>query len=120
MSRKGVGAMDRLIQMDELRFVEALLPECRRVLLEVARAVNAAPDGQVISGSEMQVRDLMVRLRESVFQTALQQKIDSTESNFSPSEGLIGPANVEQRAGSSKHPDGQRPGDVASAAVLQQ
>ena len=59
---------------------------------QIADEVNAAPTGNVISGSEMQVRDLMAELRRKAFETAdfgelsrvVQMRIDSTESNFSP------------------------------------
>jgi hypothetical protein len=54
-------------------------------LEEVADAVNAAPTGNVISGSEMQVRDLMAEFRRKAFEAAVQMRIDSTESSFSPS-----------------------------------
>jgi hypothetical protein len=82
--------MDRLLTMDEQEYVCRMQVECRRVMEEIARAVNAAPTGNVISGSEMQVRDLMAELRRKAFETAVQMRIDSTESNFSPSKGLIG------------------------------
>jgi len=57
---------------------------------QIAEAVNAAPTGNVISGSEMQVRDLMAELRRKAFEIAVQMRIDSTESNFSPSGGCFG------------------------------
>jgi hypothetical protein len=44
----------------------------------------------VINGSEMQVRDLMAELRRKAFEMAVQMRIDSTESNFSPSQGRVG------------------------------
>jgi hypothetical protein len=37
----------------------------------------------------MQVRDLMGELRRKAFETAVQMRIDSTESNFSPCEGSV-------------------------------
>jgi hypothetical protein len=64
---------------------------------QVADAVNAAPTGNVISGSEMQVRDLMAELRRKAFEMAVQMRIDSTESSFSPSPGRIGQAQGKQR-----------------------
>jgi hypothetical protein len=84
--------MDRLLTMDELEFVSRMQLECRQIMEQVARAVNAAPTGNVINGSEMQVRDLMAQLRRKAFETAVQMRIDSTESNFSPSKGWVGQA----------------------------
>jgi hypothetical protein len=83
-------AMDRLLTMDKQEYVSRMQTECRRIMEQVAEAVNAAPTGNVISGSEMQVRDLMAEFRRKAFETAVQMRIDSTESTFSPSEGLIG------------------------------
>jgi hypothetical protein len=47
-------------------------------------------------GSEVQVRDLMAELRQTVFQTAAQMRIDATEASFSPSEGCKGTGQAEQ------------------------
>ena len=85
-------AMDRLLSMDKQAYVSRMQIECRRIMEQVADAVNAAPTGNVISGSEMQVRDLMGELRRKAFEMAVQMRIDSTESNFSPSQGRIGEA----------------------------
>ena len=61
--------------------------EARRVFGQVADAVNDAATGNVINASEMQVRDAMGELRKRAFEKAVQMRIDSTESSFSPSEG---------------------------------
>ena len=90
--------MERLLTMDEQAYVSRMQAECRRIMEQIAVAVNQAPTGNVISGSEMQVRDLMAELRRKAFETAVQMRIDSTESSFSPSAGRGGPAQGEQRA----------------------
>ena len=100
--------MDRLLTMDKEQFVARMQAGVRRVLEGVVDAVNQAPDGKVISGSEMRVRDLMAELRRTVFETALQMRIDSTESSFSPSEGRAGAGEAGQGAVQPQHPDGQR------------
>jgi hypothetical protein len=84
--------MDRLLTMDREQFIARMESEVRRTLEQIATAVNEAPTGNVISGSEMRVRDLMAELRRKAFQTAVQMRIDSTESSFSPSEGYSGQA----------------------------
>jgi hypothetical protein len=91
-------AMDRLLTMDKQEYVLRMQAECRRIMERIADEVNAAPTGNVISGSEMQVRDLMAELRCKAFETAVQMRIDSTESNFSPSQGRIGQTQGKQGA----------------------
>ena len=76
--------MDRLLTMDREGFMSAMQEEVRRVLGKVADAVNEAPTGNVISGSEIAVRDVMAEFREKAFELAVQMRIDSTESSFSP------------------------------------
>jgi hypothetical protein len=70
--------------------------ECRRIMQGIMEAVNKAPTGNVISGSEMEVRDLMAELAQKAFQTAVQMRIDSTESSFSPAEGRGRAGQTEQ------------------------
>ena len=88
--------MERLLVVDKQQYVERMQMECRRIMEQVMEAVNNAPQGNVISGSEMQVRDLMGDLRRIAFETAVQARIDSTESSFSPSEGCQRPEQAEQ------------------------
>lgn len=110
--------MDRLLRMDKEQFVSRMQAEVRQVLEQVADAVNDAPDGNVINASEMRVRDLMAELRRRAFEAAVQMRIDSTESSFSPSEGRGGQGQGEQGAVQPQHADQQRadrpePGPVA-------
>ena len=65
-------------------FVEAMRGETERVLGEVMGAVNRAPDGSWIDGSEGQVRDLMGEYRRKVFEKALQMRTDAAEGAFPP------------------------------------
>ena len=101
-------AMDRLLTMDAEQFISRMQAEVRRTLEQVAAAVNDAPQGNVISGSEIQVRDLMAELRRKAFQTAVQMRIDSTESSFSPSEGCAGTEPPEQGPVQPKHAERER------------
>ena len=110
--------MERLLTVDKEQFVRQMQQEVRRVLEQVAEAVNNAPDGNVIGGSEMAVRDLMAELRRTAFQTALQMRIDATEASFSPSEGPGGPAQAEQGAVGAQHEQRQRAGRVEPPAVV--
>lgn len=88
--------MERLLQMDREQFIAEMQAEVRQILGRVADAVNEAPTGNVISGSEIAVRDAMAQLRQRVFEKAVQMRIDSTESSFSPSAGCDGPKQAEQ------------------------
>jgi hypothetical protein len=119
-------AMDRLLTMDQEQFIARMQAEVRRTLEQVAAAVNEAPTGNVISGSEMQVRDLMAELRRKVFETAVQMRIDSTESSFSPSQGRERQhRQAEQGALPSQHGERQRsdrpePGPLARRRARRQ
>ena len=84
--------MERLVVVDKQAYAARMQAECRRIMESIMEAVNNAPTGNVISGSEMAVRDLMSELGQRAFESAVQMRIDSTESSFSPSEG-------RQRAG---------------------
>jgi hypothetical protein len=100
--------MDRLLTMNKEQYVSRMQAECRRIMEQIADTVNAAPTGNVISGSEMQVRDLMAELRCKAFEIAVQMRIDSTESSFSPSEGRVGPTQGKEGAGLPQHAQRQR------------
>jgi len=77
--------MEGLSTMDIAKYEQRMQVECRRIMRQIGEAVNAAPTGNVISGSEMQVRDLMEELRQKSFELAVQMRVDSHESTFSPS-----------------------------------
>ena len=110
--------MERLVQMDKEQFIAEMLKEARRCLAAVADAVNNAPDGNVISGSEVAVRDAMVDLQRRVFERAVQKRIDSTESSFSPSEGRTGQGQAEQGTQPAEHPEHQRPDRAEPPALV--
>jgi hypothetical protein len=88
--------MERLLVVDKQQYAARMQAECRRIMEQVMEAVNNAPTGNLISGSEMQVRDLMGDLRRIAFEAAVQMRIDSTESSFSPSPGCQRPGQAEQ------------------------
>jgi hypothetical protein len=110
--------MERLLTMDKAEYLAQMQAECRRILDRVADAVNNAPTGNVISGSEMEVRDLFAELRQRAFETAVQMRIDSHESNFSPSAGRGGETPGEQGTRPPQRGDGQRADRVVPAAVV--
>ena len=73
-------------KLDRDAFVSALRQKVETMLTQVADAINNAPDGAIIAGSEERVRDLFAALRQQVFETGLQMRIDAAEAAFSPSE----------------------------------
>jgi hypothetical protein len=73
------------ISRDE--YIEQMRREMEKVLGKVADAINEAPPGAVISGSEEKVRDLFADLREQAFEKGLQMRVDAAEAAFPPSEG---------------------------------
>ena len=68
-------------------FIEQMRQKMEEMLGQVADAINEAPPGQIISGSEEQVRDLFADLRQQAFETGLQMRVDAAEAAFPPSEG---------------------------------
>ncbi len=80
--------MDAAPKVSPKQFSEGLRSELETLLESVMESVNAAPDGEWISGSEEQVRELCAEFRQRVFQEAVQQRIDAAaEAAFSPSAG---------------------------------
>lgn len=67
------------------QFAESMKQEFQEFAQEVMEAVNDAPDGQWIAGSEEQVRDLCAEMRRKVFERALQKRVDAEEAAFPPS-----------------------------------
>jgi hypothetical protein len=66
--------------------LEVLVREdIEKCLQEVTAAVNNARDGAIIDESEGPVRDALARLRQAMYQKAIQMKVDAAEAAFSPS-----------------------------------
>ena len=68
-------------------FIAQMRATMEAMLGQVADAINDAPPGHIISGSEEQVRDLFADLRQHAFEKGLQMRVDAAEAAFSPSEG---------------------------------
>ncbi len=79
--------MDVVPKVSPKQLSEALRTETESFVESVMEAVNEAPDGEWIAGSEEQVRDLSAEFRQRVFQEAVQQRIDAAEAAFPPSAG---------------------------------
>jgi hypothetical protein len=77
--------MDTTPRVPPEQFAESMKQEMEHYLKEVMEAVNEAPDGQWIAGSEERVRDLSAAMRRRVFEKAVQQRVDAAEAAFPPS-----------------------------------
>jgi hypothetical protein len=88
--------MDRLPELSADELVARTRGRFEQLMREVAAAVNAAPEGRVINGSEEQVRDLLGEFRREVYQAALQMRVDAAEAAFSPGGPTDGRAQAEQ------------------------
>jgi hypothetical protein len=80
--------MDPMPKMSRKKYVAALQQKMEAMLGQVADAINNAPEGYIIAGSEEEVRDLFADLRQQAFEMGLQMRIDAAEAAFSPSEAL--------------------------------
>ncbi len=77
--------MNPTAQIPPEKFVETMKDEIEQYVKDVMEAVNEAPDGEWIAGSEERVRDLSAEMRRKVFERALQQRVDAAEAAFPPS-----------------------------------
>ena len=67
------------------QFADSVKQDIEEFAKQVMEAVNDAPDGQWIAGSEEQVRDLCAEMRRKVFERAVQKRVDAAEAAFPPS-----------------------------------
>lgn len=111
--------MDRLPELSADGLMERTRGVFERLMRDVAAAVNVAPEGRVINGSEEQVRDLLGEFRREVYQTALQMRVDAAEAAFSPG-GQADPASqAEQGQQRARCADRQRAGSDSAQALPQ-
>lgn len=77
--------METSPQVSPQQFAESMKQEFEEYAEKVMEAVNDAPDGQWIVGSEEQVRNLSAEMRRRIFERALQKRLDAAEAAFPPS-----------------------------------
>ena len=73
------------IQVAPEKLVAAMEQEMQRYLESVMQAVNDAPDGAWIAGSEESVRELSAGFRRRVFERAVEMREEVGEAAFSRS-----------------------------------
>jgi hypothetical protein len=67
------------------KLIASMQQEVQQYLQSVMQAVNDAPDGDWLAGSEEQVRNLSADFRRQAYERALQLRVDEAEASFSPS-----------------------------------
>ncbi len=77
-------------RVTQAQLKSALRGEFEALMKEVTAAVNDAPAGVVIAGSEFRVRNLLAKFREKVYEKAIQLRSEAAEAAFLPS-GECGP-----------------------------
>jgi hypothetical protein len=80
-------AMESTPELSRDEYLKQLRQDVEETLGKVADAINDAPPGRIISGSEEKVRDLFAELRQRAFEKGLQMRLDAAEAAFPPSEG---------------------------------
>jgi hypothetical protein len=84
---KEILAMESTPRMSREEFITRMRQKMEEALGRVADAINEAPPGQIISGSEEEVRDVFADLRQQAFEMGLQMRLEAAEAAFPPSEG---------------------------------
>jgi hypothetical protein len=72
--------------IDGRKLRKLLKDDIQRCIAEVTEAVDKARIGAIIDDSEEPVRMATSRLRQMIFQKAIQMKTDAAEAAFSPSQ----------------------------------
>lgn len=78
--------MEPMPKLSREEYLAAMREKMEGMLGQVADAINNAPDGYIISGSEEEVRDLFSAMRKQAFEMGLQMRVDAAEAAFPPSE----------------------------------
>ncbi len=78
--------MDKDIKITPEQLAKAMDADYQKLVQQLSAAVNEAPDGAVISGSEELVRETMARFRQKVYEKAIQLRTQAAQAAFSPSE----------------------------------
>ena len=79
--------MESTPKLSRDEFIAQMRKKIEEALGKVADAVNEAPPGRIIAGSEEQVRDVFAGLRKDAFETALQLQICALSGIASDARG---------------------------------
>ena len=110
--------MDAVPQVKTELLMGVVREQVEEAVRKVMEAVNAAPVGELIAGSEEAVRDITGELRQQLFEAAIQQRIDAAEAAFPPSSGRhVREEKTEQGEAADDGADHQRTGAAAADVV---
>jgi len=74
-----------LPEINDRKLKELLKKDFEDCIAEVVEAIDLAKTGSIIDDSEEPVRIATGKLRQKIFEKALQMKLDAAEAAFSPS-----------------------------------
>jgi hypothetical protein len=74
----------KLPEIKAERLRELLQKDFEDCITEVVEAIDTAKAGSIIDDSEEPVRIAIAKLRQKIFQKALQMKMDAAQAAFSP------------------------------------
>ena len=107
--------MEGLAKIEKDELIQRLRAKFEESMAQLTEAVNDAPDGHLIDGSEERCRDVLDEFRRVAYEMAAQMRVEATEArpDFSPGEAR--PA--RSRDSGALGADVQRSGGTASASV---
>jgi hypothetical protein len=107
--------MERLAKIERDELVRRMRGKFEESMAQITEAVNDAPEGHLIDGSEERCRDVLGEFRRVAYETAVQMRIEATDTSpdFSPGESGVGAS----RDGGAIGADVQRPGGGASSPL---
>ena len=71
--------------INDRKLKELLEKDFENCIAEVVKAIDTAKAGSIINDSEEPVRTATGKLRQKIFEKALQMKMDAAQAAFSPS-----------------------------------
>jgi hypothetical protein len=97
--------MERRAEIPKDDLVGQMQGQFKTCMEQVIQAVNAAPDGRWIEGSEVQVHALMRAFEQQVYQTALQARVGASEAAAAKAPAAFSPSGPGAGAGQGPGPD---------------
>ena|SRR5438093_6364390 len=84
--------MERLSKIEKDELIRRMRAKFEESMAQITQAVNDAPDGHLIDGSEERCRDVLGEFRRAAYETAVQMRVEATEASpdFSPGEAGAG------------------------------
>lgn len=89
-------------KLDVKRLETLVREDIQKCLQEVTAAVNQAREGAIIDESEEPVREALARLRQKIYEKAIQMRVDAAEAAFSPCAS-------RRRRPAKQRPSGRQP-----------